>query len=96
MIKRFDLVALKSTKNVKWLSGPPRRPSSPKGAWSVVSGVSGRDMLLLAKEDTMIQIPVNDVIKVGDYNLDRAMELVKRVRSLDEFEKEVRGGKAGG
>jgi len=96
MIKRFDLVILKSVQNVKWLSGPPSRPTSPKGVWSVVSGVGGRKMLFLAKENTMIQVPVLDVTKVGDYNLNQAIGMVKRVRSLDEFEREVGDGKVRG
>lgn len=86
MIKRFDLVRLKTIQRVLWLSGPPSTTVSPKGVWSVVAGVSGSGILMLAKGQTLIQIPQTDVEKIGDYDISNAMNAIKRIRNMGDLE----------
>ena len=87
MIKRFDIIRLKTTKNIKWLSGPAGRPADPRGNWSVVAGVANTDILLISKDETIAQVPESDVIKVADYGFEHAVESIKKIRTLDDIEK---------
>lgn len=80
-IKRFDLVQLKTVQNVKFLSGPANRPAKPQGNWTVVAGV-GTDELLVAKDETIIRIPVFDVVKIADYDLKRIINTIKEKTKL--------------
>lgn len=85
MIKRFDVVLLKTIKNVKMLSGPANKPASPKGAWTVCAW---RDTdLILAKDETIIIIPSDDVVKVGDYNVESYLKALPTVRSQRDLDK---------
>lgn len=86
MIKRFDLVRLKTVQNIAWVSGPKGRPASPKGVWSVVAGVD-TTKLMLAKDETVIQVPMEDVIKVADYGIEHVMERVKQIRTEADLKK---------
>lgn len=83
MIKRFDLVMLKSIRRVSWLSGPAGRPASPKGTWVVVAGVD-EDKVLLAKDETLIQIPKEDVIQVATYDIGIVMNEIRKVRTAED------------
>jgi hypothetical protein len=85
MIKRFDLVRLKTVARVNWLSGPASAPASPQGVWSVVAGVEGSDVLLLARDETLIRIPVEDVIKVSDYDVQNAREVLRRIKNKKDL-----------
>lgn len=78
MIQRFDIVMIKTTKNVKWLSGPAGRPSMPKGNWIVVA-IGRKNQILIAKDETMVQIPVSDVEKIGGYSIERVIDAVKKI-----------------
>ena len=86
-IKQFDIVILKSVKNVDYVSGPAGRPATPRGRWIVTWADDKNPKLLLAKDETIIQIPKDDVIKIGDYSVQKVFELVKRVRSTEDFNK---------
>lgn len=86
MIKRFDIVRIKTIDRVTWLSGPASRPAPPQGNWSVVAGV-GADLLMLAKDETIIQIPISDVLKVADYDIKHALESIKKIRSHNDLKK---------
>ena len=66
--KQLDRVQLRTTKNITYLSAPPGSIASPQGAWSVVC-VVGASELMLAKDTTMIRVPVADVLKIADHNL---------------------------
>jgi hypothetical protein len=95
MVKRFDFVVLKTIRNVKWVSGPASRPASPKGLWSVVGGVGGTDVLLLAKDNTVIKIPASDVHKVGDYDLNKSIQWVRRIKNKGQLRRDPVGGDHG-
>jgi len=86
IIKRFDLVSIKSIKKVQWLSGPASRPATPQGVWAVFCGV-GRDELILAKNETLIRIPASDVFKVADYGLEHAIETLRHIRTKMDIDK---------
>jgi hypothetical protein len=66
MIKQLDIIQIKTVGNIKYMSGPPNNPTSPKGNW-IVAGVIGTD-ILATKETTTIRIPMKDVIKVKNSN----------------------------
>jgi hypothetical protein len=87
MIKRFDIIRLKTTKNIKWLSGPAGRPADPRGNWSVIAGVEDTDRLLISKDETTAQVPESDVIKVADYGFEHAIESIKKIRTKTDIEK---------
>jgi hypothetical protein len=87
MIKRFDLVSLKTIRNVTYLNGPAGRPSKPSGNWIVVYSGTKEDRLLLAKDETIIQIPKSDVLKVANYDLKKILEVVKSIRTFDDLQK---------
>ena len=93
MIKRLDIVKIKSIKNVTWVSGPAARPATPKGNWSVVGNIG--NILLIAKDETIAQIPIGDVIKVAEYDINKVIENIKKVRSaadLEKLRKEIANG----
>jgi hypothetical protein len=77
-IKRFDIVKIKTIKNVNWVSGPAGRPASPKGNWSVMAAVD--DDYMIVKDQTVIRIPKNDVALVIEYDLDKAIDSIKKKR----------------
>lgn len=85
-IKRFDVVVLKTTENVRWVSGPAGRPASPKGHWSVVAGLAD-GILMLSKDETVIQIPEKDVTKILDYNIEGILHNIRKVRNLNDLER---------
>ncbi len=64
-ISRFDLVMLRTTKNVNYLSAPPGTKATPNGVWSVAAII--QQDLMVVKDQTIIRIPATDVIKVQDY-----------------------------
>ena len=51
-------------------------------------------ILLLAKDETIIQIPVEDVIKVAAYDLNKVIENIKKVKSTADLEKLKKGSNA--
>ena len=85
-IKRFDVVRLLRSDRVSWVSGPAGKAATPKGGWIVVAGV-GDDKYLLARAETLIQIPMEDVFKVADYDLTEAISTIRAVRNMDDLKK---------
>lgn len=65
--KRFDQVQIITTRNVTYLSAPPGSKISPKGIWQVCGVVDSQ--LLLAKHNAIIKIPVSDVLKIMNYDV---------------------------
>lgn len=63
MFTKFDIVILKTTKNVKYISVDPSKVS-PKGYWTV-SNIVEND-LLVTKDAVVIRIPQEDVLKAVD------------------------------
>jgi hypothetical protein len=84
-IKRFDLIRILTIEHVVWVSGPAGHPASPQGTWSVIGNIG--NVLLISKDETVVQIPVQDVVKVADYNLERVFEMVRKVQSFEDLEK---------
>lgn len=66
MLKQFDIVQIKSAKNIKFLSGPPGRPASPQGNWSVI-GFIGSDVLI-SKDETVVRTPLSEIRLIASYN----------------------------
>jgi hypothetical protein len=64
-LNQFDVVRLVHTKNIKYLSGPPGRPTAPKGDWAIV-GFIDRDCIL-AKQSTIIRVPPSDIRLIASY-----------------------------
>ncbi len=76
-MRQFDVVRILRVDNVKYLSGPPGRAASPKGEWSVVAFVE--DEALLAKQSTIIRIPLPDIVRVAEYDLALFADRLKNV-----------------
>jgi hypothetical protein len=62
IIRQLDQVELLTVKRVKYLSTKPGFAPSPHGRWSVVGMIDGD--ALLAKDETLIRIPLGDIRKV--------------------------------
>ena len=68
---QFDVVQLKTVTRVKYLSGPRGYTTSPQGNWTVVSRVDND--VIIAKDNTLIRVPVSDVRVVAVYSIDNVM-----------------------
>ena len=88
-IDKFDMVKLKTVKNVKYLSGPANRPATPKGVW-IVCHTFADTTALLAKDETVIRIPIDDIVLLGKYNINTMLQKIKEVKSMADLKK-VRG-----
>jgi hypothetical protein len=81
-ISRFDQVRLLSTKNINYLSAPPKTQVNPSGIWSVCA-VVGND-LLLVKNNTIIKAPPGNVLKIADYDITRLTSILGRLSRVQE------------
>ncbi len=70
-IRRFDLVRLKTTANVNYLSADIHEAADPKGIWSVVAIVGSE--LLLCQKKAVIKIPASDVLLYHNYDLQNVL-----------------------
>ena len=91
MWRRFDIVQLITTKNIKFLSGPKGYPANPKGNWSVVGNFSGKPDLVIAKEETIAVVPITDVRKIGTYDPDKALGMIKQIKSMEDIASMYKG-----
>jgi len=66
MLKQLDIVHIVTTRNVRYVSGPPGAIPDPNINWTVAGNI-GTD-LLLSGNGVVIRIPVSDVKKIADYN----------------------------
>jgi hypothetical protein len=81
-INQFDVVRLITSKNVRYLSGPTGRATSPQGEWSVVGFVDGE--ALLAKQTTIIKVPISDIAIIASYDINNIKNhLVDNIASID-------------
>jgi hypothetical protein len=80
MFRQNDIVRLKDEKRVKYVSGPKGRPATPKGDWIVVGSI-GAD-LMLAKDNTIIRIPMVDVVLVAVYDIRRILKAVDNAKPV--------------
>jgi hypothetical protein len=65
LLKQFDIVRILSVKQIRFLSGPPGKPASPNGYWSVV-GFIGSD-IIIAKDETIVRAPLSAVSKIASF-----------------------------
>jgi hypothetical protein len=77
IIQQLDQVELLTVKRVKYLSTKPGYSPSPHGKWSVVGIIDGD--ALLAKDDTLIRIPLGDVRKAGTHNRQQVLNCLAEV-----------------
>jgi hypothetical protein len=61
-----------TTKGVKYLSGPSGLPANPNGNWSIVGFIESDAML--AKDSTIIRIPLSDIKKIGSYSINSIID----------------------
>lgn len=74
--RQFDIVRLVKIDNVKYMSGPRGRAASPKGEWSIVGFVERE--AVLAKQGTIIRIPVGDIVRIAEYSKDALFAKLKQ------------------
>lgn len=85
-IGRFDLVRLRTTKNIKYLSALPDEKIDPSGIWSVIAAVDNE--LLCAKNSAIIRVPVLDVLKISDYSIEHITRNFGKLSQQVENEQE--------
>ena len=78
MIKQFDQVELLSTRHITYLSDRPGQIPSPHGVWSVIGIIDGT--LLLSKGTALVRVPIIDVRKVANYDLDTVFTALEKVK----------------
>lgn len=66
MFNQLDIVQILTTKRIRYLSGPEGHVTSPQGNWSIVGFVGSE--AVLAKENTLIRIPLTDIQKIASYD----------------------------
>jgi hypothetical protein len=74
----FDIVALSTTKNVKWMSDIVGSLPDPNGKWTVICSFPDRT-LLLQKDTALIKAPVEDVIKIANYEIMNVFEQLEKI-----------------
>lgn len=82
-LNSLDLVQIKTVKNVSWLSGPKGTKPSPHGVWSI-SHFLGADAII-AKDGTLVRIPVSDIQRVGTLTLNHVYEQLQNAGKTDEY-----------
>lgn len=75
-IRRFDLVKLKTTLNVNYLSADIHEAADPRGVWSVIA-ILGKELLLCQKK-AVIKIPASDVLLHHNYDLQNVLESIEK------------------
>lgn len=76
MYNQFDIVQIITTKRIKFLSGPKGRSVSPHGNWSIVGFIKAE--AIIAKQNTIVKIPVTDIRRTQIYNLKHVWERLKQ------------------
>lgn len=69
MLKQYDIVRIITTKRIRYLSAPPGITITPHGNWSIVGFIANE--AIIAKQNTLIKIPVSDISKIGGMNLEK-------------------------
>ncbi len=88
-LKQLDQVNILTTKNVKYMAAEPGEAPSPHGLWSVVGFVAGE--VLIAKQGAIVKIPIEDIRKVVDYDI---QDVLQRVQDLMYGKKQEQGHQA--
>lgn len=81
-LNAWDVVQLRRTDNVQWRSGPKGAAITPHGNWIII-GFIGPEALV-AKDGTMVKIPVVDLKRVGVYSKDDVMRYLKEIGKPDQ------------
>ena len=81
-LSSWDIVQVQRINNVKWRSGPRGAAVSPHGNWVVVGFVENEAMI--AKDGTVIRIPVNDIKRVGSYSKEDVLAHLKTIGKPDK------------
>lgn len=76
-MRSFDIVQIKTTKRVRFMSGPQGRAPSPHGNWSIVGFVEAD--AIIAKDNTIVRIPVEDLQPVAAMGTDKLMEALQDI-----------------
>lgn len=74
---QLDIVQLKNANRVKFLSGPKNYTTSPHGNWTVVGFIA--DDAILAKDQTIIKVPMSDLRIVGIYSIDDTLNKISKI-----------------
>lgn len=64
--RRFDIVQIKTTKNINFVSGLKGKIPSPHGNWSIV-GFIGTDAII-SRDSTTVRVPIQDVRIIAKLN----------------------------
>lgn len=73
MFKQFDMIRIKTTKNVTWMSKPEGMGNvDPNGKWSVVGSLG--IYLLVCRNSVLVKIPFDDVEKIANYDITKLFE----------------------
>lgn len=62
--RALDLVQIRTTKNIKYLSAPPGQSVTPSGVWTIACAI--QNDLLLTKDNAVVRVPSIDVVKVAE------------------------------
>lgn len=63
MFKQYDIIQIRTTKRIRYLSAPPGMATDPHGNWSIVGFI--KSDIIAAKENTLVRVPISDVTKVA-------------------------------
>jgi hypothetical protein len=72
-VGRFDQIRILTTKNITYVSAPPGTEITPDGIWSVAA-IIGQNDLLCAKNNILVKVPISDVLKIGQYDLQKIFD----------------------
>lgn len=76
-IRTSDIIQLITTKNVKYLSSPAGKATTPQGNWIVTGFVNNE--VIATKEGTIIKAPISDIKKVASYSINELLNNLKKV-----------------
>ena len=76
MLKAMDVVQLKTTKRIRFMSGPPGQVTKPHGNWSIVGFIGSE--AIIAKENTIVRVPVDDITKVLSMDVSELINVMAR------------------
>lgn len=74
-IRSSDIIQLITTKNIKYLSSPPGKATTPQGNWIVTGFINNE--VIATKEGTIIKAPISDIRKVASYSINELLENLK-------------------
>jgi hypothetical protein len=77
MYRPLDLVQIKTTKRVRFRSGPPGQAADPHGNWSFVGYVENE--ALIAKDSTVVRIPIEDLQPVASLSTEKLFEALNEI-----------------